>query len=192
MKMFEDKVKKAGFPGLHLNCIDLGITNELLLDALKIPVTTAEALHALNASSITSYNYTHAYDLSKAGWPVANYREAINTNEKYWSTISEKLKDVAYFPNVSMGWDVTPRLIQTDKFDSYKGYPWTPVFNGDNTPDAFKTALIKAKEFAGKKNPQHKIIFINAWNEWTEGSYLLPEKKYGDAYLKAIKAVFKK
>ncbi len=39
-------------------------------------------------------------------------------------------------------------------------------------------------------NPPHKIITINAWNGWTEGSYLLPDTKTGNAYLKAIKKVF--
>ena len=33
-------------------------------------------------------------------------------------------------------------------------------------------------------------VFLNSWNEWTEGSYLLPEEKYGTAYLDAIKRVF--
>ena len=104
--------------------------------------------------------------------------------------IGSKYPGIEYYPNVTMGWDVTPRLIQTDKFDTYKGYPWTPVFNGDNTPEAFQSALIKAKEFLDKKNHKNNIIILNAWNEWTEGSYLLPDKTTGTKYLEAVKKVF--
>ena len=34
------------------------------------------------------------------------------------------------------------------------------------------------------------LITINAWNEWVEGSYLLPDMLYGFEYLEAVKDVF--
>jgi Glycosyltransferase WbsX len=52
------------------------------------------------------------------------------------------------------------------------------VFVG-NTPAAFQQQLQAAKSFLDNYNPAHKILVLNSWNEWTEGSYLLPEKKYG-------------
>ena len=37
---------------------------------------------------------------------------------------------------------------------------------------------------------QPKFVMINAWNEWVEGSYLLPDRYWGYGWLEAVKEVF--
>jgi len=49
--------------------------------------------------------------------------------------------------------------------------------------------LLKAKEYCLHHPDQPKILVINAWNEWAEGSYLLPDMKFGFGYLEAVKKV---
>jgi hypothetical protein len=144
LKKFEQKTIKAGFKGLHVNFIDQNVTNALMKSN---NASRKDVITQLRISSLTSYNFLHAYDLSKAPFPKADYLKAVEANIIHWSEITREIAPLTYFPNVTMGWDVTPRLIQTDKFDSFRGYPWTPVFSGDNTPAAFEKALLSVKNF---------------------------------------------
>ncbi len=54
------------------------------------------------------------------------------------------------------------------------------------TPEKFKEYMTKqiarAKTVYGAD-----FLFVTAWNEWAEGSYLEPDERYGHAYLEAIK-----
>jgi hypothetical protein len=105
---------------------------------------------------------------------------------EYWSKIVTEVP-LPYYPNASMGWDSSPRTTQSDAFLNV-GYPFTTCLN-NNSPDKFKEALrsIKARM---DSTGSPRILTINAWNEWTESSYLEPDTYYGMAYLEAIRDIF--
>lgn len=83
------------------------------------------------------------------------------------------------------GWDPSPRTVQSDKYENV-GYPFTSVLVG-NTPEAFGEALDAAKRFVKTATNAFPMITINAWIEWTEGSYLLPDMVNKTAYLEQIR-----
>ena len=87
-----------------------------------------------------------------------------------------------------MGWDPSPRTVQSDQYEN-RGYPFCAVWQG-NTPQAWKEALQQARMFVEEGHDKHKMVTLNAWNEWTEGSYLLPDTQHGTAYLQAVREVF--
>ena len=78
-----------------------------------------------------------------------------------------------------MGWDSTPRTEQSVEFEN-RGYPYTPVLVG-NTPEQFRQALEQARAFITARKAGPPVLTLNAWNEWTEGSYLEPDTMTGNA-----------
>jgi hypothetical protein len=87
-----------------------------------------------------------------------------------------------------MGWDPSPRTLQSDKYIN-TGYPFMATIS-NNTPERFQEALRITKERMDKQDHKMRIMNINAWNEWTEGSYLEPDTTNGMGYLEAINNVF--
>ena len=60
------------------------------------------------------------------------------------------------------------------------------------SPEQFYMLNRKIIEWTtAKYNNANRFIFINAWNEWGEGTYLEPDEKYGYASINALsKAIF--
>jgi hypothetical protein len=54
------------------------------------------------------------------------------------------------------------------------GSPFTPTLAG-NTPEQFREALSLGKRRLDQYADAPQILTVNAWNEWTEGSYLEPD-----------------
>ena len=68
-------------------------------------------------------------------------------------------------------------------------YPYGPVVVG-STPERFEQLLRDAARHVERDPRQPFAVLINAWNEWTEGCFLLPEERTGTARLEAIKRTF--
>lgn len=184
LELFDETAKAAGFPGVHLNAVVWGV--QVLPSEVKLE-QPRDIIDMLGFSSITSYAWVHHFDLSERSAFTQPYGEALKHNAAFWQ---EAVRDysVPYYPNVSMGWDATPRTQQDTPYSVGK-YPWTATLEG-NTPEAFKEALQQARAFLEVQSFSPKLLTINAWNEWTEGSYLLPDTVYGTGYLEAIREVF--
>ena len=54
----------------------------------------------------------------------------------------------------------------------------------NSTPELYGAWLEGVvRRTAAAYDPEDQLVFINAWNEWGEGTYLEPDVKHGRAYL---------
>lgn len=179
---FRAKTVAAGLPGLHLNAVVWG---RPILPGEKQPADPAQLVKDLGFDSVTSYVWIHHVALPKI---QTDYDEARDAYFDYWNR-AEKMFGVPYFPNVTMGWDSSPRAHQEDEFGNF-GYPFTNTIGG-NTPERFRAALEMTRRRLLARTTGPRIFNINCWNEWTEGSYLEPDTIHGMKYLEAVRDVFR-
>ena len=180
---FRASAALAGLPGIHLNAVVWG---QPILPGEKAPVDPATLVRDLGFDSVTSYVWIHHVPLNEL---QTDYNKVRDAYFEYWQQADKKFA-VPYWPNVSMGWDSSPRCNQADEFGNF-GYPFMNTIK-DNTPERFRAALEMSKRQLLARAQSPRILNINCWNEWTEGSYLEPDAEHGMAYLKAIKDVFGK
>ncbi|NOX53245.1 MAG: hypothetical protein GXP27_02170 [Planctomycetes bacterium] len=178
---FRKKTEAAGFPGLHLNAVVWGRT---ILPGEGRPADPAELVRQLGFDSVTSYVWVHHVRLPKL---KTDYGFVQQKYFDYWRR-AETMFDVPYYPNVTIGWDPSPRCHPDDEYGNF-GYPFTNTITG-NTPQQFREALASTRKRLEQDPNGPRILNINSWNEWTEGSYLEPDTHFRLGYLEAVKSVF--
>jgi hypothetical protein len=152
----------------------------------KTPADPAKLVEDLGFDSVTSYVWFHHVPLPGL---ATDYNYVRDRYLAYWKA-AEKQFALPYYPNVTMGWDSSPRAHQDDEFGDF-GYPFTNTIS-DNTPERFREALELTKARLEGRPARDRILNINSWNEWTEGSYLEPDMINGMKYLEAIREVFRR
>ncbi|MDF2993515.1 MAG: hypothetical protein K0S37_4029 [Microbacterium sp.] len=180
---FREATVAAGHPGLHLDMVVWGF------GVLPTAVTVQEPgqlIRALGADSATSYVWIHHTSVAHHPWPLGDWgdveRDAFEEYERYADTLP-----VPFHPNVSVGWDPSPRTDQSQPWRDGT-YPWMTVW--DATPEDFRRGLLRARSFLDAHPVASPLLTINAWNEWTEGSALLPDETHGERFLEQIREVF--
>jgi len=179
---FRERVRSAGFPDLHFNAVVWG---KPVLPGEKVIRDLPQLITALGFDSVTSYVWIHHVELDET--PFTPFQKVLKKYLQVWDRMEEEY-DIPYFPNLTMGWDNSPRTLQSDIWGPLPESTFSNCIGG-NTPEAFQEALeIYRERLSQRAGPN--LFSINAWNEWTEGSYLEPDKVTGMGYLEAIAKVF--
>ena len=166
MEYMRGEVRKAGFPDMHYMMMDGG--GFPFNEGTKASVDNRMFL---KPDSWALYNMGgFDPDYMRHGQNAIDYRNG-------W----DNYMDIPVFPTVSIGWDDTPRFPAKGEND---------VTRFNHSPEAFKNFLLEAKRYADAHPEQPKFVMINAWNEWVEGSYLLPDRYWGYGWLEAVQEVF--
>ena len=83
--------------------------------------------------------------------------------------------EITEFPSIITGWDTTARLGKD------------AVILYDSTPELFRKHVREVFDAVQHKESETNIVFIKSWNEWAEGNYIEPDRKWETQYLEVLK-----
>lgn len=167
---------QEGFPGIYIiNIRRMLIRSEIPFIGDEIvdfePFATLACMTEWEKEQISNVYRGNRSDNRKIKYSVLDYEKccermvnrSISPNEKH---------NLGFF----VGWDNTPR----------RGIKTELIFE-NNTPEIVEKYF--RIQYQRSLELNNKFLFINAWNEWGEGTCIEPSERYGYKYLEAIKRV---
>lgn len=164
LKRANSKAQSKGLKGIYFVLTANGMPNNELEDWLR----------QAGFAAYTAWNYAET-----KGGRIADYNLMVDVYLEYYRAAAKTRKRIPYIVPASPGWD---------------SRPWSgsgAVVRNDPTPEKFERMLLGAKKLLDDPMTAPKVLMIEAWNEFGEGSYVEPTKKWGYRYLETIRKVFK-
>lgn len=160
LERMRERAAKLGFPRLHLQ-----VANGY--DRFET------RLHDFGFDSATQYGtFGWTYGAKPPGSRIPYGVGAVEAIAS-WKHKRETVT-VPFHPCVSVGWDDSPRF---EEFASV-------AIN--RSPDQFER-LVRAARHTIADSKSLKLVYVAAWNEWTEDHVLLPDTYWGYSYLEALR-----
>ncbi|KXH83006.1 glycosyltransferase WbsX family protein [Chryseobacterium kwangjuense] len=174
LDLWTQLAKENGLEGIYFvgHLFDFRRYQEMLdlgLDAVNV-VRMNEVQRQLPKPSLTLKEKLE-YKLKKYATdiPRYEYKDAIKV------LLGEESRNKDVSPTLFPNWDHSPRS---------KGK--TLVLH-DSNPALFREHVKYALDLVKDKPEEERIIFIKSWNEWAEGNYMEPDRRYGRQYLEVFK-----
>lgn len=171
--LWRDLAKKAGLEGIYLACVhSITLPNpyEIGFDAaIEFPPAN------LGNFGLNLVDYRRVLQNPDFSGEIYDYEEVVEV------VLKKRRTPYKTFRGVTPSWDNSPRK-------PAKGHIFV-----NSSPQLYQHWLASAiKETVDTESaPDRRVVFINAWNEWAEGAYLEPDRRYGYAYLDSTyKAVY--
>jgi glycosyltransferase involved in cell wall biosynthesis len=167
IKEWKNICKSYGFKDLHVAIVKQN-------EAVSPVPYGADSLVEFPPHLITAKNITEEVeDLNKNfKGNIYSYKSVVNSINRI------KKEKYTFFRGCMLHWDNTARRNEH-----------AHIFH-DFSLESYKDWLLQCIDYAKTFNSEEEqIIFINAWNEWAEGTYLEPDKKYDRKYLEATREV---
>jgi glycosyltransferase involved in cell wall biosynthesis len=169
-ELWRRRAKELGWPGIYL------------VSAQTFGQKDPREFHFDAAAQFPPHHQKHGFDLNNET-PGLNpdFKGMILDYRNLPLTFSDN-PNLGYklFRGVTLSWDntarrgVNARIMRNFSLSGYANW----------LLKACKATLADAR-----LEDKEKLVFINAWNEWAEGTYLEPDDKYGFGYLEATKRV---
>lgn len=179
-RIMNEVAQKHGFSGvwqlMNIGCCE---DNDYFCGWGRIPKLKAAGFDAVFAyNSGLRRDFLQYVEKDK---PVYDFSFSMKNQQYCWERIAEG--GLPFFPSVTLGSDVSPRWSRDVTWPwDFEKLSYYPICV-NNTAGQFEKLLQQALSM------ETNAVLINAWNEWSEGMFLLPEKQTNTAFLDTIKAI---
>jgi GT2 family glycosyltransferase/glycosyltransferase involved in cell wall biosynthesis/SAM-dependent methyltransferase len=168
IQRWRDLAKEFGYPDLYLIATNsFGFTDYKRFGF--------DALSEFPPHHVDTANIQNRFQLSKfrTGWRIRSYEDIVEFERKRAPVPG------TVHPGIMLSWDNSARRPANGE-----------IIHG-STPALFGQWLMQCFSRAQNNPADERLIFVNAWNEWAEGTYLEPDKRFGYAFLNACADVIR-
>lgn len=163
--LWREEAKRHGFPDLYLICAQsFGIKGpeEFGFDAsVEFPPHTTKSHEISSQVQVVNPDFQGC---------IFSYDQVVTL------AIREEEPDYKLFRTPMLSWDNTAR--KQNNSHLFHGFSLLRY-------KQWLSALCSNVYRNEKYSKDEKLVFVNAWNEWAEGTHLEPDRKYGYGYLQA-------
>jgi hypothetical protein len=141
----------------------------------------ADLVRRLPLDAVTGYALLPEW----SGPPTQDYGELMVRRVREWQAFQRRIAPLPFLPVACCGWDASVRGEWAGQLLATRGFPWRPIVTGV-TPALFRRFLEEAVAFNRMHHPELNVVFLHAWNEWTESAAIEPSDRFGSALLEAV------